>query len=295
MVALPAHMSTNEHESTAEFINSIKRYHKGIQNFRQRNPNLSMGKKLKLLPSIDDNMHVLVNARRYIDFPVVKLENINQLFELDFVSGSLSVFELNTHALIGTMYFNNMFDNWLEVFYNTDAPLPVVEEPVEESVIEPKLSWSDYADVIRSKLGDEQYSLWLETVRLCDVLAKPVDENSKVKIRYSGGGDDGSIDDVNLCYTSVDEYGTEKIEEIDIEESFTNLNTDYLILIYNLINRYESGYENNDGGYGIITISPTKFTWEHHNYYTDTTQSIDQLVNIKDDGDTDAPRDEFSS
>jgi|TARA_R100000479_G_C6368262_1_gene195868 hypothetical protein len=73
---------------------------------------------------------------------------------------------------------------------------------------------------------------------------------SKVEISYSGGGDDGCID--NWGVYTIDSNGKEKWNRDIIINSFSEAFDDY---VYNLLsNVIEWDWVNNEGGYGCLTL-----------------------------------------
>tara|TARA_R110001592_G_scaffold6586_2_gene35501 strand:- start:2107 stop:2517 length:411 start_codon:yes stop_codon:yes gene_type:complete len=88
------------------------------------------------------------------------------------------------------------------------------------------------------------------TIRQKLEIKKLRDKNlTKVVVSYSGGGDDGCIDDYH-SYT-MDEKGDEKFTSVDLK-SFSDAFEDY---IYELLhNTVQWDWVNNSGGYGQLTI-----------------------------------------
>ena len=88
------------------------------------------------------------------------------------------------------------------------------------------------------------------TIRQKLEIKKLRDKNlTKVIVSYSGGGDDGCIDDYQ-SYT-IDEKGDSKFSKTDLK-SFSDAFEDY---IYELLhNTVEWDWVNNSGGYGELTI-----------------------------------------
>jgi hypothetical protein len=102
---------------------------------------------------------------------------------------------------------------------------------------------------------------------------------SKIEISYSGGGDDGCID--NYAIYTIDSKGEEKYNR-DIEiSSFANAFEDY---IYELLsNVIEWDWVNNEGGYGELVIDIEKQDVDiYHNqrhieeyHYDDSRKSLE--------------------
>ena len=112
---------------------------------------------------------------------------------------------------------------------------------------------------------------------------------SKVHISYSGGGDDGCIDD----YTAhtINSEGNE-VSNLDIElSSFADTFDDY---IYNLLsNAIEWDWVNNEGGWGElvidienenIEINHSQRHVENYHYSQDRSESLKNLSKEIKDG-----------
>ena len=77
---------------------------------------------------------------------------------------------------------------------------------------------------------------------------------AKIEVDYSGGGDDGCIDDVR--YEDIDENKIDILMEPDVSAEWDDL-------IYNMISEnIEWDWINNDGGYGQMIIDCTKTPWD---------------------------------
>ena len=77
---------------------------------------------------------------------------------------------------------------------------------------------------------------------------------AKIEVDYSGGGDDGCIDDVR--YEDIDENKIDILMEPDVSAEWDDL-------IYNMISEnIEWDWINNDGGYGQMMIDCTKTPWK---------------------------------
>lgn len=134
-----------------------------------------------------------------------------------------------------------------------------------------------YTEKMKESLDPVFFKLW-------DTLfnSEARDLFDEVVISYSGSGDDGSLDDVTFF----------KEGKICLNDTILDNNTgsaittnDFENLVDDIINQYESGYYNNDGGYGELTLTRSTFKYDHFNYETrsDHTQSIE--INA-DDSDT---------
>ena len=86
-----------------------------------------------------------------------------------------------------------------------------------------------------------------------------------VRVEYSGSGDDGCIDSIELDPRPADADVAKGLTES--AERLTEA----------LIDHYHGGYENNDGGCGVILVGAEAGTIEYDrtDYYTDsTTESV---------------------
>ena len=100
---------------------------------------------------------------------------------------------------------------------------------------------------------------------------------SKIQVDYSGGGDDGCIDEVN--FEDIDENNINVKMEQEVEREWDDL-------LYNMLSdNIEWDWINNDGGYGQMIIDCTKTPWDvkinhtqritEDHYYDDINFSID--------------------
>ncbi len=77
---------------------------------------------------------------------------------------------------------------------------------------------------------------------------------SKIEVDYSGGGDDGCIDEVN--FEDIDENNINVKMEQEVEREWDDL-------LYNMLSdNIEWDWINNDGGYGQMIIDCTKTPWD---------------------------------
>ena len=77
---------------------------------------------------------------------------------------------------------------------------------------------------------------------------------AKIEVDYSGGGDDGCIDDVR--YEDIDENKIDILMEPDVSAEWDDL-------LYNMLSEnIEWDWINNDGGYGQMIIDCTKTPWD---------------------------------
>jgi len=76
---------------------------------------------------------------------------------------------------------------------------------------------------------------------------------SKIEVTYSGGGDDGCIDEVRFEDIDGNDIDVQMEKEVDGE---------WDDLLYNMLSdNIEWDWINNDGGYGIMNIDCTKDPW----------------------------------
>ena len=77
---------------------------------------------------------------------------------------------------------------------------------------------------------------------------------SNIEVDYSGGGDDGCIDDVRF-----EDHNENKIDVFMEPE----VSSEWDDLLYDMLsNNIEWDWINNDGGYGQMTIDCTKTPWK---------------------------------
>lgn len=242
----------SEKDSAKEFVDAIVKYKAGIARFRSRKPDLSIGKQMKLVSSIDDAIHTIINARKYIDIPVAPDVYIEQVFVLNFISNSMSINCVKTKDTILSMYFDTMFDNWIDIAFPAEESSEVVELPEPEPEIELESeSESDLhpnTEQMKAELSPGMFEFWNYCV---NVRRMP----DKIEISYSGSGDSGGTDDVISIY----DLGRD---------------ADFDHHLWLMIQNYEGGFYNNEGGYGNITVSAYLFEWEHNNYIHETETTI---------------------
>lgn len=244
----------SEKDSAKEFVDAIVKYKSGIERFRSRKPDLSIGKQMKLVSSIDDTIHTIINARKYIDIPVAPdvIHYGEQVFMLNFVSNSMSINCVKTKDTILSMYFDTMFDNWIDIAFPAEESSEVVTLPEPEPEIElepePESKLHPNTEKMRAKLSPGMFEFWNYCVNVRGMI-------DKIEIEYSGSGDSGGTDDVISIY----DLGKDK----DFDEK-----------LWHMIQAYEGGFYNNEGGYGNITVSAYLFEWEHNNYIHETETTI---------------------
>ena len=77
---------------------------------------------------------------------------------------------------------------------------------------------------------------------------------ASIEVDYSGGGDDGCIDDVR--YEDIDENKIDILMEPDVSAEWDDL-------IYDMLSHHiELDWINNEGGYGQMMIDCTKTPWK---------------------------------
>ena len=77
---------------------------------------------------------------------------------------------------------------------------------------------------------------------------------ASIEVDYSGGGDDGCIDDVR--YEDIDENKIDILMEPDVSAEWDDL-------LYNMLSEnIEWDWINNEGGYGQMMIDCTKTPWK---------------------------------
>jgi len=88
-----------------------------------------------------------------------------------------------------------------------------------------------------------------------------------VRVEYSGSGDDGCIDCIVLEPKAAQGDAGKAVTEL--AERLTEA----------LIEHYHDGYENNDGGAGVVTAGAEAGTieYERTDYYTDSTTESMQV------------------
>ena len=77
---------------------------------------------------------------------------------------------------------------------------------------------------------------------------------AKIEVDYSGGGDDGCLDEVR--YEDIDGNKVDAKLEGDVEAEWDDL-------LYNMLSEnIEWDWINNDGGYGQMIVDCTKTPWD---------------------------------
>ncbi len=279
----------NEVDSAEEFITIIEKFRSAIRKFNDRNPDLKFAVTYpKKTMDLNDIIHDIINSRKYINFPDVStnMRYYDLLYKLDFTTETISLYSLNPTTReqeeIGTMHINSMFSNWKDLFYEGHEELEKWKDDEDEEDGEwiPAEEESLY-DYMRPKmehqLDDKQMELW--DLLMSNIKDTDLPENCTFKVNYSGSGDSGDIDSFNIYYDKEGSYVSERIESHFDSDTCNKMYS----LAWVVIDQEEPGFVNNDGGYGEMEISATKFSWEHYNYYTETNQTIGMDVDFSED------------
>lgn len=289
--------------SAQEFIDIVDKFRTGIRRFNDRNPMITWNPSpaLREDTTLNDIIHDIVNSRKFMNFPNVDSSDYCQVFQLDFTTESITLYSEErfvvsddapltrvNHEELGTMHINAMFSNWKDLFYpgmeEDDSWVTAMEkedEDFEESDIEIINEEESLYDYMRPKMkdqiGDKQMELW--DLLMSNIEDTDLPEKCTFKINYSGSGDSGDIDSFNVYYDKEGSYVSSRIEShFDSDTS----NAMYS-LAWRVIDEEEPGFVNNDGGYGEMVISASKFSWEHYNYFTETNQTIAMDVDFSED------------
>lgn len=266
------------------------------------------------------NSRKKIVCRHYLVAATYGIHYFDQIFKLDLVNNVITFFRVKTvsevtHGIaveeIGSMYLNSIFDNWPSVFHLIFDPLEISEsEPEldeEDEYFEEGEHYEDEKDedseididleILKTDittltekvkdlddiliLGDvnlnsskmrtelvfspELFKLW--SFLYNNVYPNYVD-NMHVTVEYSGSGDSGDIDSVSVYVKGV--YCTEFPHNDHMHDK-----------IWKVIDSRQSGFYNNEGGYGIIMLSPTKVKWDHYNYVNSTEHDVDLELDIE--------------
>jgi hypothetical protein len=279
--------------SAAEFISIVDKFRTGIRRFNDRNPNItwSPSPSLREDTTLNDIIHDIVNSRKFMNFPNVEPNDYEQVFELNFATETITLYAMRPEAYpaveleeLGSMHINTMFSNWKDLFYygvEEDDITFKEDEDFDESdieIINEEESLYEYMKPkMRGELGDKQMELW--DLLMSNLAETDLPENCTFKVNYSGSGDSGDIDSFNVYYDKDGSYVSDRIE--------SHFNSDISNQMYSqawrVIDEEEPGFVNNDGGYGEMQISASKFSWEHYNYYTETNQTIGMDIDFSED------------
>lgn len=306
-------VTLSEIDSANQFIECVYKYKVGIRKFNDRNPSITWSPTIPLKASnlsLDEIIHDIINSRKYLILPNIKEDNLteklnefDQLFELDFSNETISFYKKDivlvepgyAFNIRGTMHINTMFSNWKDIFYNDllnsdhekklhielDDTLDITEDVLDKDLT--SISLTPY-DLIKSKMKDSidenEYDLWDTLFSTDNEISEVLPENSIIEITYSGAGDSGDVDSV-LVITNTDD---DREKTISLNKLISiELYNEIYSLIWKVIESKEDGFYNNDGGYGKMKISLTKFSWEHYNYFVDENQSISLNINLEDE------------
>jgi len=281
--------------SAQEFISIVDKFRTGIRRFNDRNPMItwSPSPSLREDTTLNDIIHDIVNSRKFMNFPNVEPNDYEQVFELNFATETITLYAMRPDAYpaveleeLGSMHINTMFSNWKDLFYyGVEDHLEGVwkdDEDFDESdieIINEEESLYDYMKPkMKDQLGDKQMELW--DLLMSNIEDTDLPENCTFKINYSGSGDSGDIDSFNVHYNNKE--GNYVSSRIELHFDSDTSNAAYS-QAWRVIDEEESGFVNNDGGYGEMVISATKFSWEHYNYYTESNQTIGMDVDFSED------------
>ncbi|MBN6739613.1 hypothetical protein JKG47_03540 [Acidithiobacillus sp. MC6.1] len=94
---------------------------------------------------------------------------------------------------------------------------------------------------------------------------------STIDCEYEGSGDSGNIESVAMQKADGSEF-----HDSGVESKISNL-------AWGIIGEKHAGFENNDGGYGIMRFSlvddgELKLEWEHNDYYTEVNTSVHNMT-----------------
>ena len=94
-----------------------------------------------------------------------------------------------------------------------------------------------------------------------------------LKVHYSGSGDSGQTDDMTTIPAKLSELLDEKLNQKETLRSYLDTFT------WEKIEDEESGFYNNEGGYGeiIFDVAERTIKMEHNNYIQETVYSEHEL------------------
>jgi hypothetical protein len=291
-IAVPSAATTSIYSSmstkdmTAAFLDAINKQRNNIKRFIRRKPVLETVSKLKTTEgesikgclTIEEMIDVFTSARKTISCKLVVDESsYDQMFGINFDTGMIVLYKKeweNTFEMIGSMPYDTIYSNWADLFFpehpETEEEEFDIDELKDSEISESSGSESKseikskrkhfFTESMMEQLDEPAFEMWNWFYNLMDI-------RGQVIIEYSGSGDSGAIDDIIVEGTVVTTELRDKIEE----------------LCWKLIDSKESGFYNNDGGYGEIIITESKFSWKHYNYITDTHQSVDDEVDLSAD------------
>lgn len=314
--------SSTECTSGGEIIGVIEKYSKGIQRMRERNPLLVVGKPTKYI-NVDDALHTLINARKYIDMPVTgPLGLVDQSFTLD-LQKNIIVFYDKKGKERGSMFLDGMYSNWREILYPetivTEADTITVHEEEEEEIstevpfdmlkhIEEPMVEDDDEEYDDEESDDEEYvDETVTPVRIVKEMKEKLESSEgesacelwdylfvdhdlfgkTVVIQYSGGGDSGQTDDVSI-YDTFKYNGAKTYEDYMSAEESDSYPTiisspDLDTKIWNLISSRVGGFYNDEGGYGKIILTGKSFRWDHFNYVQTQEHELGTIITVEEE------------
>jgi hypothetical protein len=243
--------SSTEATSAGEIIGVIEKYSKGIQRMRERNPLLVVGKPT-IYTNVDEALHTLINARKYIDMPVIALLGlVDQSFTLD-LQKNIIVFYDKKGEERGSMFLDGMYSNWREILYpetivteadiitvheeeeediSTEVPFDMLKEDMVKDLEEPM--GEDDEEFEDEESDDEEYvDETVTPVRIVKEMKEKLEScegesacnlweylfvdhdlfGKTVVIDYSGGGDSGQTDNVAI-YDTIKYKAAKSYEE----------------------------------------------------------------------------------
>ena len=278
--------------SAAEFISIVDKFRTGIRRFNDRNPMItwSPSPSLREDTTLNDIIHDIVNSRKFMNFPNVDPNFYEQVFELNFATETITLYAMRPEAYLavgleelGSMHINTMFSNWKDLFYygvEEDDITFKEDEDFDESemVAEEETLYEYMKPKMEGQIGDNQMDLW--DLLMSNIANTDLPENCTFKINYSGSGDSGDIDSFNVYYDKDGSYVSDRIESHFAGDTTNEMYSQ----AWRVVDEEEPGFVNNDGGYGEMQISATKFSWEHYNYFTETNQTIGMDVDLEEKG-----------
>ena len=283
----------SEVDSAAEFIDIIDKFRVGIRKFNDRNPMITWNPSpaLREDTTLNDIIHDIVNSRKFMNFPNVESHDYDQVFELNFATETITLYSIKKegeptgHYELGSMHINTMFSNWKDIFY----PLgefyitPFEDEDDEIEIINEEESLYDYMrPKMLKELGEDsaEFELW-DTIMREKTETDILSEDAYAVINYSGSGDSGDTDSFNFFQRIEGDPIPAFLGDVS-RYYYTETRDKLYSAIWKMIDTREPGFYNNDGGYGEITIGPTKFEWNHYNYITETDHTVSLYTNIEE-------------
>lgn len=273
--------SLSEVDSAAEFINIIDKFRVGIRKFNDRNPMIAWNPAppFKEDTTLNDIIHDIVNSRKFMNFPNVDPNDYQQVFELNFATETITLCKIRSaeHPFVeleelGSMHINTMFSNWKDVFYSHIDDSWIDDMTFLEEIVAEEESIYDYMKPkMEEALATVEFELWDMLFTTNAISGQPLQEGEYVTITYSGSGDDGDIDHVSVySKNEVVPYFLGYFGKLFSKEDSDNFNSK----IWIMVGCRAPGFVNDEGGYGKITISHTKFQWDHFDYIRETDHTI---------------------